>query len=195
MSNRTGEADLTAKNGRARTALSVRSTEASNSEESCAVIPHAGVCGGQSGNWLSYLACPATWLNTGVYLCNCYNRMRIFKYKTFEKWARKQGMSNADLKKAVNEIQNGLIDAKLGGDVYKKRIELHGKDKRNSHRTIILMKIQDKAIFVHGFAKGEKSNITRNELEGFKIMANAFFNLNDEQIKILIDKQNLMEVL
>jgi len=29
---------------------------------------------------------------------------------------------------------------------------------------------------------------------GFKIMANAFFNLNDKQIKILIDKNNLIEV-
>ena len=28
--------------------------KASTSEEPCAVIPHAGVCGGQSGNWLSY---------------------------------------------------------------------------------------------------------------------------------------------
>ncbi len=52
-----------------------------------------------------------------------------------------------------------------------------------------------KAIVAHGFAKRGKSNITKNELEGFKIMANAFLNLNDEQIKILIDKQNLTEVL
>ena len=66
--------------------------------------------------------------------------MRIFKYKTFEKWAKKQRMHNTDLKKAINEIQNGLIDADLGGHVYKKRIGLHGKGKRSSHRAIILMK-------------------------------------------------------
>ena len=121
--------------------------------------------------------------------------MKIFKYKTFEKWAKKQGMSNEDLKKAINEMQNGLIDADLGGNVYKKRIGLHGKGKRSSHRTIILMKFQDKAIFAHGFAKGEKSNIAKNELGGFKTMANAFLSLDDEQIKILIDKRNLIEVL
>ena len=33
--------------------LMVRIAEAGNSEE-LAVIPHAGGCGGQSGNWLSY---------------------------------------------------------------------------------------------------------------------------------------------
>lgn len=88
--------------------------------------------------------------------------MRIFKYRTFEKWAKKQRMHNDDLKKAINEVENGLIDAELGGFVYKKRIGIHGKGKRNSHRTILLMKVQDKAIFVHGFAKGEKGNITKN---------------------------------
>ena len=121
--------------------------------------------------------------------------MRIFKYKTFEKWAKKQGMSDTHLKKAIAEIKKGLVGANLGGDVYKKRIGLHGKGKRNSHRTIILMKIQDKAIFAHGFAKGEKSNISKNDLEGFKIMANAFLNLNEEQLNILIDKKNVIEVI
>ena len=47
--------------------------------------------------------------------------MRVFKFKTFIKWAKKQGMSNEDLKKAIAEIQIGLIDANLGGDVYKKK--------------------------------------------------------------------------
>ncbi|OQY60236.1 MAG: hypothetical protein B6245_02395 [Desulfobacteraceae bacterium 4572_88] len=34
---------------RGRTALSVRSAEAGNSEEPCAAIPHAGVCEGAVG--------------------------------------------------------------------------------------------------------------------------------------------------
>ena len=121
--------------------------------------------------------------------------MRIFKYRTFEKWAKKHGMSNDDLKNAITEIKNGLVDANLGGHVYKKRIGLHGKGKRGSHRTIILMKIHGKAIFAHGFSKGEKDNITRNEFDGFKVMAEAFLDLSDEQIDILISKQNLIEVL
>ncbi len=121
--------------------------------------------------------------------------MRIFKYKIFEKWAKKKGMSDEDLKKAITEMQKGLIDANLGGGVFKKRIGIHGQGKRSSHRTIIFMRIKDKAIFAYGFAKGEKDNITKNELEGFKVMANAFLNLDDEQIDILIDKRNLIEVL
>ncbi|TRW95257.1 type II toxin-antitoxin system RelE/ParE family toxin [Candidatus Methylobacter oryzae] len=120
--------------------------------------------------------------------------MRIFKYKTFEKWAEKQGLNDEDLKKAVLEIENGLIDANLGGNVYKKRIGRQGQGKSGAHRTLLLMKRNDKIIFAYGFAKGEKDNITKNELEGFKVMAEAFLNLTDEQINILINKRNLVEL-
>ena len=57
------------------------------------------------------------------------------------------------------------------------------------------MKIHDKAIFIHGFAKGKKSNITKSELEGFKVMANAILNLNNTQIDALISNNSLIEVL
>jgi len=33
------------------------------------------------------------------------------------------------------------------------------------------MKRDDKVIIAHGFVKGEKDNITKNELDGFKMMA------------------------
>lgn len=41
---------------------------------------------------------------------------------------------------------------------------------------------------------GEKDNITKNELEGFKIMAEAFLNLTNEQINMLINNRNLVEL-
>jgi hypothetical protein len=57
------------------------------------------------------------------------------------------------------------------------------------------MKLGDKVIFAHGFSKGEQGNITKNELEGFKIMAEAFLNLSTVQINALIENKNLIEVL
>ncbi len=121
--------------------------------------------------------------------------MKIFKYRTFEKWAKKQGVSDDDLKKAILEIENGLIDANLGGNVYKKRLGKSGQGKRDAYRTILLMKLGDKIIFAHGFSKGEQGNITKNELEGFKVMADAFLNLSTVQIDTLINNKNLIEVL
>ena len=120
--------------------------------------------------------------------------MKVFKYRLFEKWATKQGISDDDLRKAILEIENGLCDASLGGNIYKKRISRLGQGKRSAYRTILLMKQGDKIIFAHGFAKGEKDNITKNELEGFKIMAEAFLNLTDVQINTLIDNKNLIEI-
>ena len=120
--------------------------------------------------------------------------MKVFKYRLFEKWATKQGISDDDLRKATLEIKNGLCEASLGGHVYKKRISRLGQGKRSAYRTILLMKQGDKIIFAHGFAKGEKDNITKNELEGFKIMAEAFLNLTDVQINTLIDNKNLIEI-
>ncbi len=120
--------------------------------------------------------------------------MKVFKYRLFEKWATKQGISDDDLRKAILEIENGLCDASLGGNVYKKRISRLGQGKRSAYRTILLMKQGDKVIFAHGFAKGEKDNITKNELEGFKMMAEAFLNLTDAQINTLINNKNLIEI-
>jgi len=121
--------------------------------------------------------------------------MRIFKYRTFEKWAKKQGLSDEDLKKAILEIENGLIDANLGGNVYKKRIGRQGQGKSGAYRTLLLMKRNDRVIFAYGFAKGETDNITKNELEGFKIMAEVFLNLTNEQINTLINNRNLIELV
>ena len=120
--------------------------------------------------------------------------MKIFKYRLFEKWAKKHCVSDDDLKKAVIEIENGLYDANLGGNVYKKRVGRLGEGKRGAYRTILLIKKDDKIIFAHGFSKGEKDNITKNELEDFKMMAQTFLNLSQQQIDTLINNKNLIEL-
>ncbi len=47
-------------------------------------------------------------------------KKRIFKTKTFSKWFNKSDLSNTDLLEAVKEIEKGLYEADLGGNVYKK---------------------------------------------------------------------------
>lgn len=46
--------------------------------------------------------------------------MLIYKTKMFAKWAIKERISDSALKNAVNEMEQGLIDAELGGHVYNK---------------------------------------------------------------------------
>jgi len=47
--------------------------------------------------------------------------MHIFKTRLFAKWAHKENVSDASLFQAIQEMERGIIDADLGGYVYKKR--------------------------------------------------------------------------
>jgi len=53
--------------------------------------------------------------------------MKIFKTKWFQRWAAREGLKDASLWVAVEEIGQGLIDADLGGHVIKKRIGTRGR--------------------------------------------------------------------
>ncbi len=57
-------------------------------------------------------------------------KKRTFKTRTFSKWMRKTDLKDQDLLLAVAEMEAGLVDADLGGNVFKKRIALPGMGKR-----------------------------------------------------------------
>jgi hypothetical protein len=40
----------------------------------------------------------------------------------FARWARKEGVTDRALPAAVAEMESGLIDARLGGGLFKKRV-------------------------------------------------------------------------
>jgi hypothetical protein len=91
--------------------------------------------------------------------------------KHFSRWATKQKIPKDELEKALTDIQTGNFEANLGGNVYKKRIRFEGQGKSHSGRTIICFKKNDRAIFIHGFAKNEKSNLSTKERIAFKELA------------------------
>ena len=48
------------------------------------------------------------------------NLMRIFKTKFFNKWQNKESkLDNQALINAIKEIESGLVEANLGGNLYK----------------------------------------------------------------------------
>ena len=95
--------------------------------------------------------------------------MQAFKIKAFAKWARSEGLSDDALASAVAEMEMGLIDAKLGGQVVKKRVALPGRGKRGSTRTLVAFRQGNKAFFIYGFAKNERANIGDKELRALKM--------------------------
>ena len=59
--------------------------------------------------------------------------MRIFKNKAFHCWTEEVGLTDKKLKDAVDEINNGLYEANLGGNIFKKRVALVGRGKSGGH--------------------------------------------------------------
>jgi len=120
--------------------------------------------------------------------------MKKLMTKHFSKWASKQNISEGELFTALTEVQAGKFDANLGGNVYKKRIRFDGKGKSGSGRTIICYKKGDIAIFVHGFAKNEKSNLSKKELLAFKELSKVLLGLSKEKIVTVLDNRDFIEV-
>jgi len=51
------------------------------------------------------------------------------------------------------------------------------------------------AIFVHGFAKNEKTTLTRNELKALKEFCTLIFSYDENEIQKAIDKGVFIEVI
>ena len=120
--------------------------------------------------------------------------MKNLMTKHFAKWARKQNIPENELHQALEEIRSGKFEANLGGHIYKKRIRFEGMGKSGSGRTIVCYQIGDKAIYVHGFAKNEKSKLSPKELVALKEFAKVLLGLNEEQIQIALRAGDFIEV-
>lgn len=57
-------------------------------------------------------------------------------------------------------MTQGLIDANLGGALFKKRIARNGQGKRGGFRTIVAKPEFDTWLFLYGFAKSDLGNIS-----------------------------------
>jgi hypothetical protein len=120
--------------------------------------------------------------------------MKELMTKHFAKWALKQEIPENGLANAIKELKKGTFEANLGGHIYKKRIRFTGKGKSGSGRTIICYQKGNIAIFIHGFAKNEKSNLTKRELVVFKEMSKVILGFSSAQVDTAIKKGDFIEV-
>jgi hypothetical protein len=118
----------------------------------------------------------------------------IYKNTWFQRFARREKISDETLVDAIERAEKGIIDADLGGNVIKQRIARQGQGKSGGYRTIIVFKQEDKAFFVYGFAKSERENIDKNEIDVFKQSAKELLALSDQHLQELIENGRLTEV-
>ncbi len=120
--------------------------------------------------------------------------MQAFKTKAFARWADGEGLGDEALAAAVAEMQQGLIDARLGGQVVKKRVALPGRGKRGSIRTLVAFRQGDKAFFVYGFAKNQRGNINDKELRALKLLAKELLNYPAASLARAMKAGELIEI-
>ncbi|MBW2689117.1 MAG: type II toxin-antitoxin system RelE/ParE family toxin [Deltaproteobacteria bacterium] len=120
--------------------------------------------------------------------------MKIFVTKNFDKWASRQKLADVEIVFATQEMEDGLIDASLGGNVYKKRIGLHGQGKSSGVRTLVAYKKSDKIFFVYGFHKNQRVNISNKETLVLKEQAKLLFALSNTQLDAATETGALREV-
>ncbi len=119
---------------------------------------------------------------------------RILKTRTFNRWLRKTLLTDAALLKAIDEMEQGLVDADLGGNLYKKRVALPGRGKSGSTRTLIATNRQNRWFFMFGFEKNDKENITQAELAYLQEVAQIFLGYSNDELQLAIDKGEFLEV-
>ncbi|MCL2898142.1 type II toxin-antitoxin system RelE/ParE family toxin [Brenneria tiliae] len=120
--------------------------------------------------------------------------MRVFKNAWFERFARRQHISDKALLDAIRRAEKGLIDADLGGGVIKQRVARPGQGKSGGFRTIVLYRTEERAFFIYGFAKSDRANIDDDEVTLFKKMAFRVLELSDEHLNQLIGNGQFLEV-
>ncbi len=113
--------------------------------------------------------------------------LRAFKTAWFAKAARKALVKDDELCKALREAMKGRADD-LGGGVFKKRLS------ENRHRSIILAKGRRYWVYVYLFAKKDRSNIDKAELNGFRRLAELYDRKTDDEIDLELTANELVEI-
>jgi len=120
--------------------------------------------------------------------------MAIFKTRTFARWVKREGLTDRDLLNAVAEMEKGLIDARLGGGLIKKRVARSGQGKRGGYRVILASNLGDRWVFMFGFAKNERDNVDDGELRLMKRLASGFLEMDDRMIKQALTSGEIVEI-
>ena len=120
--------------------------------------------------------------------------MTVLKRKDFVRWQAGEKLPDAALCQAVEEMENGLIDADLGGFLYKKRVARPGGGKSGGYRTVLSARIGDRYVFLHGFAKNDKASITQSERRALQFAGNVFLALSLGDLAKALQAGVLVEV-
>ena len=120
--------------------------------------------------------------------------MRVFKTKSFTRFAERERIADTVLCDAVRRVVAGLIDADLGGGVIKQRLAREGHGKSGGYRSIMLFRRGVLVFFVYGFAKSDRDNIRRDELQAFRKLAESMLMLDTKALAAAMKNGTIVEI-
>jgi hypothetical protein len=121
--------------------------------------------------------------------------MRVFRTRSFTRFADHEDIDDAALCDAVRRAEKGLIDADLGGGVVKQRLARKGQGRSGGFRSIILFRRAERAIFVYGFAKNDRDSIRRDELKAFRELAAQMLGYDEPALAAAIKNGTITEIM
>lgn len=117
--------------------------------------------------------------------------LKVFLNNDFRKFIKGEGLTSAALWKAIDEVEQGLVDAHLGGFLIKKRVPRPGSGKSGGYRTIMAYRQGERIFLLYGFAKNERDNITNKELAAFSMAAEQYIKLSDAELGWAVESKKL----
>lgn len=112
---------------------------------------------------------------------------RAFKTARFSKDAKKAKIKDVELCLAIQQVLLWQVDD-LGGGVFKKRLN------NNLYRSIILAKGGEYWVYEYLFAKKDRANIENDELLAFRLLANSYAGLTEQQVSQLLVNGDFVEI-
>jgi len=120
--------------------------------------------------------------------------LQVYKLRAFARFQRREGITDRMLGKAIGNAERGLVDADLGGGLIKQRTARPGQGKSGGYRTIIAYRRGDRAVFLFGFAKSERTNLDDDELSCLRQIGRSYLSLGDDGLEMAITADEVMEV-
>jgi len=120
--------------------------------------------------------------------------VRIYKTKWLGRFTRREQIKDGDLSAAIRRAERGLIDADLGGGIVKLRLARAGQGRSGGYRMLLAYRSGQRAVFLYGFAKSERENISDDELQTLREIGATWLAANARQIARAIEENALQEV-
>ena len=120
--------------------------------------------------------------------------MRVFTSKGVKRFARRERITDASLLTAIERAKQGSIDVDLGGGLIKQRVARTGQGRSGGFRLIVAYREADRAVFLYGFAKNDRDNISSEELQTLRTIGANWLAATDKLIDQAVGDGDLQEI-